>query len=100
MNELVMETCPRCKGDGHMHSIVGFHKENTIVRCPACYGSGAIEKREGVVSINSMHAFSLRELVNRLKQFIEMANIPKTETRSDKWTITYCDELLEDLGEE
>ena len=33
------ETCPRCKGDGHWHSIMGFHKEITIVKCPECKGS-------------------------------------------------------------
>lgn len=37
-------TCPRCKGDGHWHSTVGFHREIPFVKCPLCDGSGKVRK--------------------------------------------------------
>lgn len=58
-------------------------------------GSRALKRN---VIVSKQHAFSLSELVNKFKQFIEFANIPKTERRSDEWTMGYCDELLDDLN--
>jgi DnaJ-class molecular chaperone len=37
-----IKTCPRCKGDGHFHSTIGWLKENALVKCPQCNGKGKI----------------------------------------------------------
>lgn len=50
--------------------------------------------------IAAQHAHSLSELVKWFKKMIEQGHISDTLNRSDKLTAGYCDELLEDLGNE
>ncbi len=38
--QLVM--CPRCKGDGHWHSTVGWAAERNFIKCPMCQGVGRV----------------------------------------------------------
>lgn len=90
-------TCPRCNGDGHYKSVIGWRTENFIVRCPACNGSGEIKKVEGIVSISEQHAYSLSAMVKWFRKLILEAKMPATAERSDELTAEYCDELLEDL---
>ena len=81
--QLVIDMANPCCSKGYDHDIF-------------VEGARALKRN---VLITEQHAHSLRELVNSFKQFIEFANIPATEKRSDEWTMGYCDELLEDLNE-
>lgn len=49
------------------------------------------------VQINGDHAFSLIEMVKWFRELVDEADMPSGDSRSDKLTAEYCDELIEAL---
>ena len=60
------------------------------------------EPDKRLVEITEQHAYSLSCLVKYFREMIGQASkagvIDDAQGRSDAFTISYCDELLEDLG--
>ena len=57
------------------------------------------EPDKRLVEITEQHAYSLIKLVQYFKEMIAFAKLPNTPGRKDALTASYCDELLEDLGQ-